>query len=136
LTSQLDLFADLAPPPAAKIHYPTYWECLGRLPEVGDYVSSNTIFLTGGPGLVINGVPYEGEHLYLFGECVRVTERVGEDSWVGVVDMGYVWGCFWGKNGWIVQFTADEVGLTDRRPNPNPSPVANYFTALDLEAAR
>lgn len=108
--TQLDLFA--APPP------PSYWETVGTLPAVGDYVTPTGLFLTGGPGLIINGQAWEGREIYLTCECVRVTERLDDDLWGGVVDMGFVWGKPWHKNGWPVRFASSDVELTDSRPIP------------------
>jgi hypothetical protein len=126
MTAQLDLFAEPVPP---AVRYQTYWERMGRLPEVGDYVTPVDLFLTGGPGLVINGESFEGQNLYLTGECVRVTERLGDDLWSGVVDMGFVWGTPWCKDGWPVRFSRDDVTLTNRRPNLSPDPTACRVTA-------
>lgn len=126
MTAQLELFLDPAPQPT---RYPTYWERMGRLPEVGDYVTPVGITLRGADNLRINGQPYGGHPLYLFGECVRVTERLADDLWAGVVDMGYVFGNWWDKNDWQVQFRSDEVTLSNRRPNPSDDPGANWVNA-------
>ena len=117
MTAQLDFLTDLDPP---KPVYPTYWERQGRLPEVGDYVTPSCIFFTGDKGLVINGQDFEGKRIYLTGECIRVTERVSEDLWRGVVDMGLVHGAPWSKNGWPVRFARADAELTNRRPEVEP----------------
>jgi hypothetical protein len=100
MSEQPDLFAEVEAEDRATKRIALNWR--DRRPAVGDYVNTNGIC----------GTLEDGSTLYCYTERVRLVEQRHDGKWIGVIDMGLVWGKPWCKDG-----TRLVMGLEDMQPD-------------------
>ena len=99
MTEQLDLFNE----PAVAVEEKSLW-------KAGDYCD-----FTGGIFIDIEA----GGGMYAYDERCRLVEKRPDGKWIGVIEMGMVWGHTWAKDG--TRVILDENDISEARDKPRYS---------------